>query len=86
MLRRPWEATGKAAGMEDLHVHDLRETTVTMPPQAGPNLAEIVAVTGPPAPRAGDSRQASRRTRTMADSAIAKLENGLETEFARQTA
>lgn len=82
-----WEATCKAAGIEDLHFHDLRGTTVTMLFQAGCNLGEIVAVTGHTLRRAQEILDKYlARTSTMADSAIAKLENVLETEFAKQTA
>jgi integrase len=41
-----WEATCKAAGITDLHFHDIRGTTVTMLFQAGCHLGEIVSITG----------------------------------------
>ena len=41
-----WEATCKAAGIVDLHFHDVRGTTVTMLAEAGCTLPEIVAITG----------------------------------------
>ncbi|MDQ0512704.1 tyrosine-type recombinase/integrase [Ancylobacter amanitiformis] len=82
-----WEATCKAAGIDDLHFHDLRGTTVTMLFQAGCNLGEIVAVTGHSLRRAQEILDRYlARTSTMADNAIAKLENVLETEFAKRTA
>lgn len=82
-----WEATCKAAGIEDLHFHDLRGTTVTMLFQAGCNLGEIVSVTGHSLRRAQEILDKYlARTSTMADSAIAKLENVLETDFAKRSA
>lgn len=82
-----WEATCKAAGITDLHFHDLRGTTVTMLFQAGCNLGEIVSITGHSLRRAQEILDKYlARTSTMADSAIAKLENVLETDFAKRTA
>lgn len=82
-----WEATSKAAGIEDLHFHDLRGTTVTMLFQAGCNLGEIVAITGHSLRRAQEILDKYlARTSTMANNAIAKLENVLETDFAKRPA
>ncbi|PHR23281.1 MAG: integrase [Hoeflea sp.] len=82
-----WEKTCKAAGIEDLHFHDIRGTTVTMLFQAGCNLAEIVSITGHSLRRAQEILDRYlARTSTMADSAIAKFENVLETDFAKRTA
>lgn len=82
-----WEKTCKAAGIEDLHFHDIRGTTVTMLFQAGCNLGEIVSITGHSLRRAQEILDKYlARTSTMADSAIAKLENVLETDFAKRDA
>lgn len=82
-----WEEACKAAGIEELHFHDIRGTTVTMLFQAGCNLGEIVSVTGHSLRRAQEILDKYlARTRTMADSAIAKFENVLETDFAKQPA
>nr|WP_281397193.1 tyrosine-type recombinase/integrase [Kaustia mangrovi] len=82
-----WEATCKAAGIADLHFHDIRGTTVTMLFQAGCSLGEIVSVTGHSLRRAQDILDKYlARTSTMADSAIAKMENVLETDFAKRSA
>jgi len=83
----PWEATRKAAGVEDLHGHGLRGASVTMLVQSrlqprGNRRRDRAH----PAPHAGDLDTHLARTSTMADSAIAKLENVLETELANQTA
>ena len=82
-----WEETCKEAGITDLHFHDIRGTTVTMLFQAGCNLGEIVSVTGHSLRRAQDILDKYlARTSTMADSAIAKFENVLETDFAKRPA
>ncbi|SDP47335.1 Phage integrase family protein [Phyllobacterium sp. YR620] len=82
-----WEETCKAAGIEDLHFHDIRGTTVTMLFQAGCNLGEIVAVTGHSLRRAQEILDKYlARTSTMADNAIAKFENVLEIDFAKRDA
>ncbi|MFG1287913.1 tyrosine-type recombinase/integrase [Xanthobacter versatilis] len=82
-----WEKTCTAAGIADLHFHDLRGTTVTMLFQAGCNLGEIVAITGHSLRRAQEILDKYlARTSAMADSAIAKFENVLETEFAKRSA
>lgn len=82
-----WEKTCAAAGITDLHFHDLRGTTVTMLFQAGCNLGEIVAITGHSLRRAQDILDRYlARTGVMAESAIAKFENVLETDFAKRTA
>lgn len=82
-----WEKTCKAAGIEDLHFHDIRGTTVTMLFQAGCNLGEIVSVTGHSLRRAQEILDKYlARTSTMADNAIAKFENVLETDFAKRPA
>lgn len=55
--------------------------------QAGCNLGEIVAVTGHSLRRAQDILDRYlARTSTMADNAIAKFENVLETDFAKRGA
>lgn len=82
-----WEETCKEAGITDLHFHDIRGTTVTMLFQAGCSLGEIVAVTGHSLRRAQDILDKYlARTSTMADNAIAKFENVLETDFAKRPA
>ncbi|EEE44113.1 tyrosine-type recombinase/integrase [Roseibium alexandrii] len=82
-----WEKTCREAGIEDLHFHDIRGTTVTMLFQAGCNLGEIVSITGHCLRRAQDILDKYlARTSTMADNAIAKFENVLETDSAKHTA
>ncbi|WP_245578908.1 tyrosine-type recombinase/integrase [Cucumibacter marinus] len=84
---RQWKETCKAAGIDGLNFHDLRGTAVTMLFQAGCNLGEIVAVTGHSLRRAQEILDKYlARTSTMADSAMAKYENVLETDFAKRAA
>lgn len=80
-----WEETCKAAGISDLHFHDLRGTTVTMLFRAGCNVGEIVTITGHSLRRAQEILDKYlARTSQLADSAIAKFENVLETDFAKR--
>lgn len=82
-----WDKTCRMAGIEDLHFHDIRGTTVTMLFQAGCNLGEIVSITGHSLRRAQDILDKYlARTSQMADNAIAKFENVLETDSAKHAA
>jgi integrase len=82
-----WDATSKAAGITGLHFHDLRGTTVTMLAEAGCTLPEIVAITGHSLRRAQDILDKYlARTSKLAESAIAKFENIIETDFAKRAA
>jgi integrase len=70
-----WQEASEAAGIQDLHFHDLRGTAVTMLFEAGCSVAEVAALTGHTlehAQRILDTYLA--RTRTLADAAILKLE------------
>ncbi|CAO4192579.1 hypothetical protein LFADAHJC_LOCUS910 [Methylorubrum extorquens] len=72
-----WTETVKAAGItQDLHFHDLRGTAVTMLAEAGCTVPEIATITGHS--QAHAQKILDRylaRTRTLARSAIAKLED-----------
>ncbi len=82
-----WDQTCKAAGISNLHFHDIRGTTVTMLFRAGCNLGEIVTITGHTLRRAQDILDRYlARTSQLADNAIAKFENVLETDFANRAA
>jgi integrase len=82
-----WENTCIAAKITDLHFHDLRGTTVTMLAEAGCTLPEIVAITGHSLRRAQDILDKYlARTSRLAESAIAKFENVIETDFAKRAA
>lgn len=71
-----WSDTHKAAGIvDDLHFHDLRGTAVTMLAEAGCSVPEIATITGHS--QAHAQKILDRylaRTRTLAESAIAKLD------------
>jgi integrase len=82
-----WDEACKAAGITDLHFHDLRGTTVTMLFRAGCNIGEIVTITGHSLRRAQDILDKYlARTSQLAESAMAKFENVLETDFAKRPA
>jgi integrase len=82
-----WEATCKAAGIAELHFHDLRGTTVTMLAEAGCTLPEIVSITGHTLRRAQDILEKYlARTSKLAESAIAKFENLSVTDSAKRAA
>jgi len=79
-LAQQWEKTCKAAGIVDLHFHDIRGTTVTMLAEAGCTLPEIVSITGHTLRRAQDILDKYlARTSKLAESAIAKFENVIAT-------
>lgn len=75
------------AEIADLHFHDVRGTTVTLLFEGGCTVAEAASITGHTLRRAEEilDRYLSR-TRTLADQAIAKLENVLSTDFAKRPA
>ncbi len=82
-----WEETCKVAGIDGLHFHDIRGTTVTMLAEAGCTLPEIVSITGHTLRRAQDILDKYlARTNKLAESAIAKFENVVETDFAKRDA
>lgn len=74
-----WEKTAKLAGITDLHFHDLRGTAVTMLAEAGATGPEIASLTGHSLKHAESilERYLSR-TKPLADAAIFKLENRLQ--------
>jgi hypothetical protein len=84
-----WEEICKEAGLIalGLHFHDIRGTTVTMLAEAGCKLPEIVSITGHSLRRAQDILEKYlSRTSKLAESAIAKFENVIETDFAKRPA
>jgi integrase len=86
-FQEQWEAACNAAGIADLHFHDIRGTTVTMLAEAGCTLPEIVSITGHSLRSAQDILERYlARTSKLAETAIAKFENVLETDFAKQAA
>jgi integrase len=82
-----WEATCKAAGIADLHFHDLRGTTVTMLAEAGCSVPEIASITGHTLRRAQEILDKYlARTSKLAENAIAKFENVMATDSAKRAA
>ncbi len=75
-FRNRWREASVAAGIKDLHFHDLRGTAVTMLAEAGCSNAEIAAITGHSMQRVETilTKYVSL-TRDLAQSAMAKLEN-----------
>lgn len=70
-----WQETSEAAGIKDIHFHDLRGTAVTNLAEAGCTVPEIAALTGHTlahAQRILDDYMA--RTGALSDAAIVKLE------------
>jgi integrase len=80
-----WDAACKAAGITDLHFHDLRGTAVTMLAEAGCSVPEIAAITGHSL-KSVDTilEKYLSRTESLAKSAMAKFENASSTDFANR--
>lgn len=75
-FRNRWRHASKAAGIKDLHFHDLRGTAVTMLAEAGCSSAEIAAITGHSMQHVeAILTKYVSLTRGLAQSAMAKLEN-----------
>lgn len=80
-----WEDASKAAGIIDLHFHDLRGTAVTMLAEAGCSVPEIASITGHTLKSVhGILERYLARTATLATAAIEKFENASSTDFANQ--
>ncbi|MFC5423078.1 tyrosine-type recombinase/integrase [Bosea eneae] len=80
-----WKEAGDAAGLTDLHFHDLRGTAVTMLAEAGCTVPEIAAITGHSLKTVTTILEKYlSRTRTLAEAAIEKFENAPATDFANR--
>jgi integrase len=74
-----WHETAIAAGVTDLHFHDLRGTAITMLAEAGCTPFEIAAITGHTFKHVTHILETYlSRTRHLADAAIIKLEKRLQ--------
>jgi integrase len=74
-----WYETSLAAGIDDLHFHDLRGTAITMLAEAGCTVPEIAAITGHGLRHITHILEKYlSRTKQLADSAIFKLEAHLQ--------
>jgi integrase len=70
-----WNEAAVAAGIAELHFHDLRGTAITMLAEAGCTVPEIAAVTGHSLKHITHILEVYlSRTRQLADAAIVKLE------------
>lgn len=84
-FKAQWEKASRAAGIEDLHFHDLRGTAVTLLAEAGCSVPEIAAITGHTMKSVhGILERYMARTKALAGAAIEKFENASSTTFANQ--
>lgn len=84
-FKAQWETATKAAGISDLHFHDLRGTSVTMLSEAGCTVPQIAAITGHSLKTVtGILDKYLSRTRELAGEAISRFENAESTKFANQ--
>jgi len=80
-----WDRTATAAGLDDLHFHDLRGTAITMLSEAGNTPQQIAPITGHSLKTINvilDKYLA--RTCGLADQAIINFENSPRTKFANR--
>lgn len=86
-LKRQFRAARDAAGLGDLHFHDLRGTAVTTLFEGGCTVAEVAAITGHSLKTAQSILDRYlARTGVLAESAILKFENRMEQERAKRSA
>lgn len=84
-FKAQWEIASRAAGIDDLHFHDLRGTAITMLAEAGCSVPEIAAITGHSIKTASAIiDKYLDRTGHLAGNAIMKLENARRTKIANQ--
>lgn len=84
-FKAQWEATSKAAGITDLHFHDLRGTAITMFAEAGCSTPQIAAITGHSLKTVNTILEKYlARTSTLAQEAVTLFENANSTEFANR--
>jgi integrase len=80
-----WDRAAKAAGLVDLHFHDIRGTAITMLSEAGCTPQMIAPITGHSLKTvAAILDRYLARTRGLADQAIFNFENSPRTEFANR--
>jgi integrase len=84
-FKAQWEMATKAAGITDLHFHDLRGTAITMLAEAKCTAPEIASISGHSLKTVSTILDRYlARTRVLAGNAIARLENARSTEFANR--
>lgn len=80
-----WDEASKAAGITDLHFHDLRGSAVTMLAEAECSVPEIASITGHSLKSVYTILEKYlSRTKSLAKSAMTKFENASSTEFANR--
>jgi integrase len=78
-----WIDAARAAGIEGLHMHDVRGTSVTLLSEAGANHQQIAAITGHSLRSVATILDRYlARTRGLAEQAIFHFENSPRTDFA----
>jgi integrase len=84
-FRHEWIRICAAAGIDDLHWHDLRGTTVTLLWEEGCNDAQIAAITGHSLKSVAEIlNRYTGRTKALAEQAAARLERRLSGVFAER--
>ena len=84
-FKAQWDKASKAAGIVDLHFHDLRGTAITMLSEAGCTAPQIAAITGHSMKHVTSILDKYlARTRVLSGEAIALFENARSTRFANQ--
>ena len=84
-FKTQWEAASKAAGISELHFHDLRGTAITMLAEAGCTTAQIASITGHSLKTVATILDRYlARTKVLAGEAVALFENATSTEFANR--
>ena len=84
-FKAQWEAAAKAAGIEQLHFHDLRGTAITMLAEAKCTVPQIASITGHSLKTVTTILEKYlARTRILAEEAIAQFENARSTDFANR--
>ena len=84
-FRSQWRKASKAAGITELHFHDLRGTAVTMLSESKCTVPEIASITGHSLSHVeGILSKYMSMTRELARSAMTKFENAGRTDFANR--
>jgi len=82
---KQWVAATRAAGIQELHFHDIRGTSVTLLSEAGATHQQVAAITGHSLRSvAAILDRYLARTRGLAEQAIFHFENSPRTDFANR--
>jgi integrase len=84
-FKSEWEKASKAAGITDLHFHDLRGTAITMLAEAGCTAPQIASITGHSLKTVSTTLDKYlARTRALAGEAVILLEGAKSSQFANR--